>query len=301
MALFRTSTIIDNNFCPFNMGDMQLNEVQVKIAAIQTRVLSDSATHWKNVKSLILEAASNGARLIVTQEALLSGYPPIEIEDTSAIDFDLQQAFVSELCEIAVEKQLFLAIGLIRKDGHSLKNSLMLVTPEKAVSFYDKRALWGWDSDNFSPGKSSNGVLTVDGIKVGFRICFEIRFPEYFRELYLEDVELAVVSFCDLAKEPDSERVSLIKSHLRTRAVENSYTVVSVNGVTMHQTAPTCVISPEGRVESEAPLDEENILYYDYVSSKPPFGRLGRIHYADKLLSAYQSQAMDANKTAPLL
>ena len=265
---------------------MQFDEAILKIAAIQTRVLSDLNAHWENVKSLVLEAASYDARLVVTQESLLSGYPPIEISDPNSINFDLQQNFVSELTEIAAEKGIYLALGLIRKDGAALKNSLMLIAPDKSASFYDKRALWGWDSDNFSPGTSSDGILVIEGIKVGFRICFEVRFPEYFRELYLADVDLAVVSFCDIAKELDFERYELIKSHLRTRAVENSYAVVSVNGMTLNQTAPTCVVSPEGRVEKEAPLNEESILYYDFHRTEPPFGRLGRKHYADKLLSA---------------
>lgn len=260
------------------------DEAILKIAAIQTRVLSDLKAHWENVKALVLEAASNDARLVVTQEALLSGYPPIEISTPNTIDFELQQNFISELTEIAAEKGIYLALGLIRKDGAVLKNSLMLISPDKPASFYDKRALWGWDSDYYRPGTSSDGTLIIDGIKVGFRICFEVRFPEYFRELYLADVDIAVVSFCDIAKESDSERYELIKSHLRTRAVENSYAVVSVNGVTMNQTAPTCVVSPEGRVEKEAPLNEESILYYHFQKTEPPFGRLGRMHYSNKLL-----------------
>lgn len=277
------------------LGVVLLDEIILKIAAIQTRVLSDVTAHFKNVKSLVLEAASNEARLIVTQEALLSGYPPIEFDDPNSIDFNLQQDFVSELIETASEKGVYLALGLIRKEGQSLKNSLMLITPKKTVSFYDKRALWGWDADNFSPGNSSDGIIVIDGIKVGFRLCFEVRFPEYFRELYVAGVDVAVVSFCDLAKEPDSERYELIKSHLRTRAVENSYTVVSVNSVTLNQTAPTCFISPEGRIRNESPLNEEAILYYDYYKKQPSFGQLGRIHYADKLTS--KLRAVDAKIT----
>lgn len=49
------------------------------------------------------------------------------------------------------------------------------------TSHYDKRALWGWDKDNFTPGEGG-GIIEYGDIKIGIRICFEVRFPEYFRE-----------------------------------------------------------------------------------------------------------------------
>ena len=64
----------------------------------------------------------------------------------------------------------------------------------KNCQFYDKRALWGWDRDNFTEGQNE-GIFEIGGITIGVRICFEIRFPEYFRELYKQRTDLNVVLF----------------------------------------------------------------------------------------------------------
>jgi predicted amidohydrolase len=74
-----------------------------------------------------------------------------------------------------------------------IKNSVAIISPSKTIDYYDKRALWGWDLDNYSPGTISNGIVIINGIKIGIRICFEIRFPEYFRELYKENVDIAII------------------------------------------------------------------------------------------------------------
>ena len=53
------------------------------------------------------------------------------------------------------------------------------------------------------------------------RICYEIRFPEYFRELYVENTDLNVILFYDVSDRDNADRYDLIRAHVRMRAVEN--------------------------------------------------------------------------------
>ena len=85
----------------------------------------------------------------------------------------------------------------------------------------------GWDNDNFAKG-NSDGIVEIDGVVFGIRICFEIRFPEFFRELYKRNTDINVVLFYDVADTDDKERYSMIRGHLQTRAVENVTTTISV-------------------------------------------------------------------------
>lgn len=119
---------------------------------------------------------------------------------------------------------------------------------------------------------------------MGIRICFEVRFPEFFRELYRENAELCLVSFCDISQTENKERYELIKAHLRTRAVENVFTVLSVNDISSFQTAPTAVIDPNGAVLLEMERNKEGLLIYDYVRSEDSFGMLGRKRISDELV-----------------
>ena len=101
----------------------------------------------------------------------------------------------------------------------------------------------GWDRDNFYPGNQT-GVFEVDGIKIGIRICFEIRFPEYYRELYRENTDLNIVMFYDKSDNNDIARYDLIKAHIRTRAVENVCHTLAVNTAGPYQTALQFMIDP---------------------------------------------------------
>jgi len=85
-------------------------------------------------------------------------------------------------------------------------------------------------------------------------------------------------------KEPNPARYELIKSHLITRAVENAMYVLSVNSISGYQTAPTCLINPDGEVLEIAPPQEEYLLTFEYERSGSNFGRDGRIQHSKELL-----------------
>ena len=179
---------------------------------------------------------------------------------------------------------MYIGLGTIIPAKDSYFNSIVLISPgHQKLPAYHKRALWGWDRENFRPGHE-RGIYTIDKVKVGLRICYEVRFPEYFRELFREKVEVAFVSFCDVEQEPNPNRYELMKAHLMTRAVENALVVVSVNSISGYQTAPTCVINPDGAVLALAPLDEEYLLTFEYNNLESNFGRDGRIHHSRELL-----------------
>ncbi|WDP90264.1 MAG: carbon-nitrogen hydrolase family protein [Desulfobacter sp.] len=256
----------------------------MKIAALQFSISPNLFDNFQKIKNAIIEAAARDSRLLITQEAALCGYPPIEIPSVDRIDFKAQQKLIAEIIELAARHNIFIALGLIRKDNGALFNSIMLITPDGSYTYYDKRALWGWDLENYMPGENQKGIIEIDGIRIGFRLCFEIRFPEYFRELYAHKVDIAAISFCEVSKKQNTNRLAVMKSHLITRAIENAVTVISVNGTTFYQTAPTCVVNPDGVIETQAPLDAESILYYDFVKPEPGFGRKGRIFYSNKLV-----------------
>ena len=98
----------------------------------------------------------------------------------------------------------------------------------------------------------------------GIRICFEIRFPEFFRELYKRNTDINVVLFYDVADTDDKERYSMIRGHLQTRAVENVTTTISVNATSPFQTAPTMVFGKSGQCIKECVRNKPELLIYDF-------------------------------------
>jgi len=159
-----------------------------------------------------------------------------------------------------------------------------MLTPDNDDSeIYHKRALWGWDVDNFKKGNDL-GIYNIDGIKVGVRICYEVRFPEYFRELFRNKVDLCLISFTDVGLPEQKEKINIIQSHLVSRAVENVMYVLSSNSTSNYQLAPSCLIDPDGNILEKAQLNEESLISSEIEFIEPHFGRKGRIANSEGLL-----------------
>jgi len=257
----------------------------MKIAVFQFAAGSVITDNWAAIQRAISEAHRNHVRLLVFQECALCGYPPVERENVREIDFLQLDSCIGRIKERAKQCDMYIALGAVRKSNQQYHDSIFVIGPTgELAGIYDKRALWGWDKDNFVPGES-DGIFEIDDIKVGFRICYEVRFPEYFRELFTAGVSLCFVSFCDVSKQADDERYDILKSHLITRAAENVMTVVSVNSTSGFQTAPTAVFSPDGHVIETAENGKESLLIFEYNKETNSFSGEGRETLSRELLN----------------
>lgn len=250
----------------------------MRIGVFQFASSADIQVNAALIYKAIRDASKANVRLLVFHECAACGYPPIEAPDIHSIDDTALNALYDRVCQFAREYNLYVALGTIRRGNGKRYNSIRVISPEgRSLGDYDKRALWGWDLDHFARG-SYPGIFDIDGIRVGFRICFEVRFPEYFRELFQAKVALCFVSFSDVSEQDAPERYQIIRSHLLTRAVENVMTVVSVNSISNHQTAPTAVFDINGHAVLEAPRNVETLLVYDFKKPEIGFSAQGRIH-----------------------
>lgn len=256
----------------------------MRLAAFQFAVCGCLEQNLEVIKRAIERASKNNVDLLVFPECALTGYPPRDMEKSEDVDVDAVKAAIEEIQAMTDDLGIHIILGTIDRSQTEYYNRAYLLTPHEPIHWYDKRALYGWDEDNFTSG-SENGVYEIDGIKIGIRICFEVRFPEYFRELYVEDTDLDIVLFYDVADNEDESRYQMIRGHLITRAVENVTPVLSVNTIHPYQTAPTCFISASGAVCQELPKNSEGMLIYDFEKQELNFGELGRKRYSDLLLN----------------
>ena len=262
----------------------------MKIAVFQFASSESIEGNLSAIERAILKASQNGVRLLVFHECALCGYPSVERADLVGIDrAALHQAIETVKC-LAKENQMYVALGTAIETEQGFTNGMLLLSPDgETMGSYGKRALWGYDLNHFQKGKET-GIFEIEGTRIGFRICYEVRFPEYFRELFKERVKLCFVSFSDVSEEDSLYKYELIKAHLRTRAVENVMTVVSVNSVSKFQSAPTAIFDVNGEVAVEAPRNQEHLLMYDYVPPQMGFFQEGRLRNSCEIMGTEYSE-----------
>lgn len=254
----------------------------MKIGAYQLAVSGDLNRNFQIMKKAIAQAAEQGVRVLAFPECALTGYPPRDIASSAAVDFEKVGACCNEFARLAAQYDMYVIVGTITEDMGQHYNSAIVFAPDGERIVYNKRALWGWDRDNFCPGHE-RGVVEIDGVRIGIRVCFEVRFPEYFRELYKENTDLNVILFYDVSDWNDVGRYDLIKGHIRTRAVENVCHPLSVDAILPYQTAPTGLFDMSGGVVRELERNQEGLLAYDFHPTEMDFGERGRKEISNML------------------
>lgn len=255
----------------------------MRVAAYQFEVSGDIDSNLEIIKKAIKTAKEKKVDLLVFPECALSGYPPRDIPSASDIDSVKVEGALKELQALSDESGLSIIVGTVLYVAPNYYNRAYFLTPENTMRWYGKRALYGWDEENFAAGVE-DGVFTIGDMKVGVRICYEVRFPEYFRELYKDETDLNIVILYDVSDSEDKDRYQMIRSHLITRAVENVTPILSVNAVKPFQTAPTLFADSSGVVCEECEAGVEGMLIHDYEKAELDFGELGRKRYSDMLV-----------------
>ncbi len=213
-------------------------------------------------------AARRGVRLLGLQEGALTGYVGVDRDELVDLDRRAVTAATRTIAAEAARLGLYVALGTTAFRRGRAYNSLRLLGPDgRSCGTYAKRALYGDGARHYAAGASPGRMHRVDGVRVGLRICFEFRFPEYFRELLARRAQLAVVAFSMNGTRTD--KLPVARAHLVSRAAENGLWILAVNNVNGPQNAPTCLVDPAGRIAAEAPSDREALLVGDVTISKP--------------------------------
>lgn len=247
------------------------------VGSFQFAASNDVSDNLAALERGIKQASSQGIRLLLTQECGVCGYPPVERDSAASVDQRTQLEALEQVSRLAKKYNMFVVVGLIMAQGPEFLNSMYLVRPDDiSGQVYHKRTLWGWDTQNLVPGHA-RGVYEVDGIRVGMRICYEVRFPEYFRELCQEQVDLALVSLANVSGATRQGKNDVYRARLISRASKNVMWVLSANSTSHHQLAPSCLINPDGNIIAECKADQEDLLIGVITTGEPSFGAKGRI------------------------
>lgn len=202
---------------------------RISVSAVQLASLegADFEEAWEEASSRVGEAVAAGADLVLLPEMWIPGYFAFDSYDSAA---DSTDDLLGRLSDLAARHAIHLHGGstVLRRDGRLYNTSTLFGPDGSALGEYSKIHLFGYGSrepEVLTPGDSVTVVQTDIG-RVGMAVCYDLRFPELFREMTDRGAEMILV-----ASAWPHPRVDAWTTLARARAIENQVFLVAANGV----------------------------------------------------------------------
>src|SRR6476620_7945614 len=160
----------------------------MKIAVAQISCsLGEPEANLSKVHDFSRRAKDVSAELIVVPEMTDTGYSMSVIQKHADA---WNSGFVPGLRGIASQLSIAIVSGVSERDGSSIYNSRILVDSlGKSTAKYRKTHLYAVapvdEQTCFAPGDEF-ASFALGGLRFGFSICYDLRFPEMYRKLTTE-------------------------------------------------------------------------------------------------------------------
>jgi omega-amidase len=199
----------------------------VNIIGLQPDIVwEDKQTNFRTVRRLLERSTPRPKSLVVLPEMFATGFSM----NVGAVAEPHQGETEEFLGSLAKAHQLYLIGGVaVRgKDGDARNKALLFGPAGELAGFYSKMRPFsvGGEAQHYMAGDRIMS-FTLEGTKVAPFICYDLRFPELFRQAAAASrPELFVV----IANWPE-KRVQHWTRLLQARAIENQAYVIGVNRV----------------------------------------------------------------------
>ncbi|HYE05561.1 MAG TPA: nitrilase-related carbon-nitrogen hydrolase [Planctomycetota bacterium] len=189
------------------------------IAAFAFTASHEPQANAAAIHGALADAAAAGARVLLTPECALPGYPSAARGDLASLDWCALQDAEDELALDAQRRGIVLVLGTVGRFGGGCGNEA-LVCGAVAPVRYRKRCLTPTDLKHFVAG---DRPCTIDafGWKLGIAICFDVRFADVFADLAAADADAFLVIAHMAGPDPDpGTKAAVVPRLLATRAAE---------------------------------------------------------------------------------
>jgi predicted amidohydrolase len=194
----------------------------------------------------ILKKIPEDTKLLLLPELWTTGYVQSEWESLSS----KSDSIIEKLQNISRDREMAIGSSMIIKENEKLFNRFLLIQGGEIVAQYDKSHLFTpMREDKFLQGGKELVTFEFNGFKIAPTICYDLRFPEMYRKLALDGVNIFLVS-----AEWPKPRCETLMTLAKARAIENqaflilsNRTGVDSSGVEFCGTSS--VIYPDGRVD----------------------------------------------------
>jgi N-carbamoyl-D-amino-acid hydrolase len=252
--------------------------------------------------ALMDQAKSAGATLIVFPElALTTFFPRWYMEDQAEVDtwfeHEMPSAVTRPLFERAVEYGMGMCLGYaeLTPDGHHFNTSIIVDRAGAIIGKYrkihlpghsefdTKRAFQHLEKRYFEPGDLGFPVWrTMDGI-FGMCICNDRRWPETYRVMGLQGVEMILLGYntpavnSQRSAEGPQQRLFHNRLSVQAGAYQNSTWVVAIAKAGSEDGFPmiggSLIVNPDGEIVAEAKTEEDELIIHACDLDATRFGK----------------------------
>jgi len=222
----------------------------LKVATCQFAVSRSIERNARAIREFLRKASRAKADVVHFSECALSGYVGTDFPNFDRYDWDLLKAETEKILSLAGKLGLWVVLGSTHRltEPNKPHNSLYLVSPRgKIVDRYDKRFCTKGDLRRLTPGNRFV-YFTINKVKCSLLICFDLRFPEVYRELYKQKVDCVFQSFYNARQKGPSVHTHIMRQTMQCRAATNHFWVSMANSSRYYSPYPSCFIQPDGKI-----------------------------------------------------
>jgi len=245
----------------FSLIVLPLSGQKLSIASCQFTVSDNIEENAGWIIKQMEEAHTQGATLAHFPECALSGYPGVDMHTMDNFQWKLLNVYTDSIAALAKQLDMWVLLGSIHELSDTLKplNSLYVINPSgEIIDRYDKRFCTNGDLKFFSAG---NHFVTfnINGIRCGLLICFDVRFPELYREYKKLEVDLLFQSFYNARQKPGGIHPKIMPLTAQARAATNHF-YMSLTNSSAPNSWPCHFITPDGLIEDKLPANKPGVL-----------------------------------------
>jgi predicted amidohydrolase len=252
--------------------------------------------------ALMTDAARHGADLVVYPElALTTFFPRWYSEDAAEIEAWFEAAMpgpeTRPLFDLAAARGVGFSLGYAERtpEGRRFNTQILVDKAGRIVGKYRKihlpghadfdpeRAFQHLEKRYFEPGDLGFPVWRTMGGVMGMLICNDRRWPEAWRMLGLQGVELVMLGYntpsvnSQKAAEGPADRHFHHKLAMQAGAYQNSTWAVAVAKAGVEDGHPliggSVIVDPDGKIVAETTTEADELLVHDIDLDATRFGK----------------------------
>jgi predicted amidohydrolase len=273
----------------------------LKVATCQFAVSSSIKRNSRIICELLHKAKKSKADIVHFSECSLSGYVGTDFPNFDGYDWGLLKEETEKIMALAAKLGLWVVLGSTHRltEPNKPYNSLYVINPKgRIIDRYDKRFCTKGDLRRLTPGNRFAN-FTINGVKCSLLICFDLRFPEIYRQLYKQKVNCIFQSFYNARQKGPSVHTHIMRQTMQCRAATNHFWISMSNSSGYYSPYPSCFIQPDGKIARQLRTNRAGLMvntvdlkkkFYDPMAGFRDMAIAGKLSNATKTIKDPRSK-----------